>query len=88
MPSLVLETLELLGSSKAYYKAYAKGYYRMNYQAYSKGWLSKLWSPLWYGTYYLGYPKRDPNFDNHPKVYYNGSVRDLSESWGSELRGV
>ena len=33
------------------------------------GWLS-LWSLfgslLKYGTYYLGYPKRDPNFDNYP----------------------
>ena len=23
-------------------------------------------SLLYYGTYYLGYPKGDPNFDNHP----------------------
>ena len=34
------------------------------------GWLSKLWSAfgslIYYGTYYLGYPKRDPNFDNYP----------------------
>ena len=34
------------------------------------GWLSKLWSlfgPLLsYGTYYLGYPKRDLDFDNCP----------------------
>ena len=33
------------------------------------GWLSKLWSLfgslIYYGTYYLGYPKRDPNFDNY-----------------------
>ena len=40
------------------------------------GWLSKLW-PLFgfllleFGTYYVGYPKREPNFDNHP----------LGESW-------
>ena len=25
-------------------------------------------SLLKYGTYYLGYPKRDLNFDNHPCV--------------------
>ena len=34
------------------------------------GLLSKLWSLfgslLLYGTYYLGYPKRDHNFDNYP----------------------
>ena len=32
----------------------------------------KLWSLfgslVQYGTYYLGYPKRDPNFDNQPCV--------------------
>ena len=37
------------------------------------GWLSKLWSLFGslkkYGTYYLGYPKRDHNFDNHPSIY-------------------
>ena len=43
--------------------------YTMNpYTVY--GWLSKLGSLfgslLLYGTYYLGYPTRDPNFDNHP----------------------
>ena len=36
------------------------------------GWLSKLWSlfgsPLQYGTKYLGYPKTDHTFDNHPYV--------------------
>ena len=36
------------------------------------GWLSKLWSLLGslvkYGTYYLGYPKRDFNFDNYPSL--------------------
>ena len=35
-------------------------------------WLSKLWSLfgslLSYGTYYLGYPKRDPNSDSHPHI--------------------
>ena len=43
----------------------------------SYGWLSKLWSHfgslLSYGTEYeyLGYPKRDPNFDNHSfRDYY------------------
>ena len=36
------------------------------------GWLSKLWSlfgSLIYCTYYFGYTKRDPNFDNHPYKY-------------------
>ena len=32
-----------------------------------------IMAPFWvsllsYGTYYLGYPKRGPNFDNHPFV--------------------
>ena len=30
---------------------------------------SILGSLFEYGTYYLGYPKRDPNFDSHPCVY-------------------
>ena len=34
------------------------------------GRLSKLWSLvgslLEYGTYYLGHPRRDPSFENHP----------------------
>ena len=29
------------------------------------GWLSKLWSLFGFLISY-GYPKRDPNFDNHP----------------------
>ena len=37
------------------------------------GRLSKLWSLfgslLEYGTYYLGYPKRDQIFDNHPYIH-------------------
>ena len=37
------------------------------------GWLSKLGSLFGslnsYGTDYLGYPKGDPNFDNHPYIY-------------------
>ena len=37
------------------------------------GWLSKLWSLfgslVQYGTYYLEYPKRNPNFDYHPYDY-------------------
>ena len=38
------------------------------------GWLSKLCSLvgslLQYGTYYLGYPKRDFNFENYPKCSF------------------
>ena len=37
------------------------------------GWLSRWWSVfgslIYYGTYYSGYPKKDPNFDNYPYVY-------------------
>ena len=40
---------------------------------YIDGWLSKLWSLfgslIWYGTYYLRYPKRDPDFDTSPCIY-------------------
>ena len=40
-----------------------------NYYNGLDGWLSKSWclfaSLLYYGTYYLGYPKRDHNHDNH-----------------------
>ena len=25
-----------------------------------------FWVPITYGTYYLGYPNRDHNFDNYP----------------------
>ena len=25
-----------------------------------------FWVPIIYGTYYLGYPTRDPNCDNYP----------------------
>ena len=38
----------------------------------TKGWLPKLWSLfgslLQYGTYYLGYTKRELNFDNYPNI--------------------
>ena len=37
------------------------------------GWLSKLWSLFWVLVkirhLFLGYPKRDPNFDNYPYIY-------------------
>ena len=48
------------------------------------GWLSKLWSLfgslLEYGTYYLGYPKKDPNFHNYP----DGFLFSLCCSWAPE----
>ena len=52
-------------------------------------WLSKLWSLfgslLQYGTYHLGYPKRDRNFDKHPYVYslFEGS---WDQGWGEALQ--
>ena len=39
-------------------------------------------SLLYYGTYYLGYPKGDPNFDNHhnPRLANrHGRANDLAE---------
>ena len=37
-----------------------------------------------YGTYYLGYPKRGPNFENHPKANRaSGSKRPRFEDRGS-----
>ena len=41
------------------------------------GWLSKNYGSFLdsYGTHYLGYPKRDHNFDNHPyRDYYKDPV--------------
>ena len=51
-----------------YYNGFYKGSIGFDIGLY--GWLSKLWSLfgslLKYGTEYLGYLERDPNFDNHP----------------------
>ena len=35
-------------------------------------------SLIQYGTYYFGYPNKDPNFDNHPY----GSFRKLGGTLG------
>ena len=44
----------------------------------SCGWLSKLGSLIGslfsYGTYYLGYPTKDHNFDNHPCTPFQRTV--------------
>ena len=54
------------------------------------GWLSKLWSLfgslIYYGTYYLGYPKRDPNFDNYPYAQASSTYRCLPSSGASQAR--
>ena len=46
------------------------------------GLFSKLWAPfgyrLYYGTYYVGVPKRDPNFGSYPF----GSASDFGNSAG------
>ena len=34
-----------------------------------------FWVPKKYGTDYLGYPKRDHNFDNHPCAFRVGVLR-------------
>ena len=51
------------------------------------GWLSKLWSLfgslLYYGTYYLGSPKRDHNFDIHPFIAFcKHTLRVHQAMWG------
>ena len=44
-------------------------------------WVFKIGVPFWVpiecGTYYLGYPKRDHNFDNHPyrRAVYKGQKK-------------
>ena len=38
-----------------------------------------------YGTYYFGYPKRDPNFDNHPRVGRDPSFGCRGGFWLSRL---
>ena len=44
-------------------------------RASANGVFSKLWAPLgyrlFYGTYYLGVPKSDPDFGNYPNVIYS-----------------
>ena len=39
------------------------------------------------GTYYLGYPKRDPNFDNYAYGFSNFGLRFQAFVWGQRLSG-
>ena len=46
-----------------------------------------FWVLLCYGTFYLGYPKRDPNFDNHPREPHgDGVFRVACTEFGSFRR--